>query len=496
MKKLVSILSFLMLAMAAQGVNVTNYPIRSVAQPGDWFWLSNPSDRTNYNMPYPDLLAQLQTDLTFLGTNNVPANLPIIFLKPDGSYSYNGVAYTTTNSPTSGIQEAITTLAGTRDGSTNRTGGGTIMLAPGTFYTTTNIFTPWGKNLFTLNIIGAGQTSSGITYIGSNTNEVLTVGTASTSAQGVIAFSMKDMWIFSGLDSNSSLVHLFGRTHTIGASSQVGMVLVDRVWFRCGTNLNWYTHELAGNQRNLIGLDVDCNFNNPIVVRDNIFFDLGCGISWACDWGTIQNNEFIFCSNEGAAQNSWPSSSPYYIGAGVLFTESKSEVGRLNGNKGWYVFGNSFIDCAPQYVSILASNTLNNYDFINRVAVWQDSRENYWTGEVLAATAGCNISFIDGHFYDLNGQRTGTYTTCLITNTADYTTWNDTPCPPDVISFTSFEDPTRGTSFLQGVNVAPTPQQIGGTVGIITNHLLKNVNGSLIDYYSDGTTLWTKQLVP
>lgn len=52
-----------------------------------------------------------------------------------------------------------------------------------------------------------------------------------------------------------------------------------------------------------------------------------------------------------------------------------------------------------------------------------------------------------------------------------------------------------GVRFPQ-LPTAPTAAQIGGTVGSVTNHMLVNVGGGLIDYYSDGTTLWSKQLSP
>ena len=62
--------------------------------------------------------------------------------------------------------------------------------------------------------------------------------------------------------------------------------------------------------------------------------------------------------------------------------------------------------------------------------------------------------------------------------------------------FTGSITATNGAYYLQGTNTAPTAAQIGGTVGSVTNHLIKNVGGALIDYWSDGTTLWSKQLAP
>jgi lysophospholipase L1-like esterase len=47
------------------------------------------------------------------------------------------------------------------------------------------------------------------------------------------------------------------------------------------------------------------------------------------------------------------------------------------------------------------------------------------------------------------------------------------------------------------MNVAtPTATSIGGVVGSVTNHLMLNVHGRLMDYWSDGTTLYSKQIAP
>jgi len=45
-------------------------------------------------------------------------------------------------------------------------------------------------------------------------------------------------------------------------------------------------------------------------------------------------------------------------------------------------------------------------------------------------------------------------------------------------------------------HAAPTAASIGGTVGSVTNHLMMNVNGLLMDYWSDGKTLYSKRLAP
>jgi hypothetical protein len=54
---------------------------------------------------------------------------------------------------------------------------------------------------------------------------------------------------------------------------------------------------------------------------------------------------------------------------------------------------------------------------------------------------------------------------------------------------------TNGVQYLQQAS-APTASDVGGTVGSVTNHLIRNVNGQLIDYWADGTTLNSKTLAP
>jgi lysophospholipase L1-like esterase len=54
---------------------------------------------------------------------------------------------------------------------------------------------------------------------------------------------------------------------------------------------------------------------------------------------------------------------------------------------------------------------------------------------------------------------------------------------------------TNGCYFPM-ITTAPTAASLGGRVGSVTNHQVANVNGLLIDYWSDGVTLYSKQLAP
>jgi hypothetical protein len=55
--------------------------------------------------------------------------------------------------------------------------------------------------------------------------------------------------------------------------------------------------------------------------------------------------------------------------------------------------------------------------------------------------------------------------------------------------------PSNGVAFAQQSST-PNAATIGGVSGSVTNHLLLNRNGLLIDFWSDGTTVYSKQLAP
>jgi hypothetical protein len=63
------------------------------------------------------------------------------------------------------------------------------------------------------------------------------------------------------------------------------------------------------------------------------------------------------------------------------------------------------------------------------------------------------------------------------------------------VSLTGSLTATNGFWYPQGTNTAPSAALVGGD-STHTNHLLKNVGGGLIDYWSDGTTVYSKQLAP
>jgi hypothetical protein len=62
--------------------NITNYPVVTTAAPDDWFLLSNVGAKTNRNLPYPDLYAQLATNLEANYLNLTGAFTGTIYLNP------------------------------------------------------------------------------------------------------------------------------------------------------------------------------------------------------------------------------------------------------------------------------------------------------------------------------------------------------------------------------------------------------------------------------
>ena len=50
----------------------------------------------------------------------------------------------------------------------------------------------------------------------------------------------------------------------------------------------------------------------------------------------------------------------------------------------------------------------------------------------------------------------------------------------------------RWTQFIE--DIAPTAAEIGGSVGAKTNCVLRNVNGALFKFWSDGTTVWSEEI--
>lgn len=460
---------------------------------------------THAGIPYPAITNQLmsRTNIEALVQGIAP---PFVNVYPDGTYTYRGVRYTTTNSPTSGIQEAIDLLSGKDENGKRTTQGGTVYFSPGTFYTFQGIKIPYGSNVFTINFEGSGKSSCGIMYIGDTVQSVVTIGTG--YYLDVENFTMKNMFIGSDLNMMTNLLTLHG-AYQSNYGGAIESVEIHRCWFRYGANSTFGDLNKPGETKyDLRGIEVDCNFDDIIKISDNTFNFLNCGISWAADWGAIENNQFLFCGSTNKYSiiqmiNSYPVSSPYKMGAAVLIKESTSPSGLWNGHKNWYINGNNFVNCGPHYISILPTSS-SGWMLLNKVRVYNDGREDNDNAALYAST-GNSIYFINSRFYAASTWNKS----YLITNTSDYSTWQNTLATNGMVNVTDFINLTNNLGYKSiSTTNAPSAGQVittdstnlywatptaTNTAGGSATNAIANTNGigTNLLIYSAGYTLPT-----
>lgn len=426
------------------GAVLSNLPVASVT--GDSLVAGDTPSNVDSRFVVADIIA--------LATNNA-APFPFVVVQTNGSFIANGTVYLNPGSMTAGIQEAIHWLLGTNG--PNRKPGGTIYLAPGPFYTLTNILIPgpdWGTNMVTLNIEGSGKISSGITYVGSVTQEVMTVepvyvgDPVGGNFPDTVSVSFKNMYMSSTLDGCTNILRITA-AHPLGSYAGVGSVEsadIYRCIFLYGamTNSTW-SHGPAGTTEfNLIGINVDCNFNDQITIRDSTFIGLNCGISFASDWGAIENNAFENCGIAGRwGQNLWPTNSPYWIGANVVFKEpstgsydgSGNYTGPLNDNF-WWISGNEFVAAPLNYLAWLPVPS-SYWQMAGTINIYGDGKEIDTaadpSAQPICATTGARFCFFTPKSYYIGYCDLGYY----LTNWAQ-SGWSNAfsarnPCPHGMV---------------------------------------------------------------
>jgi len=375
---------------------------------------------------YTNMLAGL-TNISGGGgtTTNVNTfNSPFVVCFPDGTYYISNQVYTASNTLTAGIQEAINSLPPAANAQSQA--GGTIYLAPGNFFTTTNIHLPdnIGSQPFNLHFRGAGMTASGITYVGTNAQTVMSIGAGQKKTPYI--FSMENMWLASNTNACTNVLALEGASDaggTLGggvARASIKFCYIG-MWSSMTNNTCFSSPVFTpssctdAKKHNLIGVKVNLNFNDPVSITECSFNYLGTAISWACDHGIIADNTFEQCGK--SVGNDWPTSSPYYTGATIAFLEPDN---LQNGNKDWRIRGNNFIGCPLHYFSKLFTTDSTNmyYRNINSILIQDDTDES---GTAIAATTGNALTFLNprGSAYIPNALPS-----YYITNTSDYTSWN------------------------------------------------------------------------
>jgi hypothetical protein len=408
-------------------------------------------------------------------------NYSFIMIRPDGRYTtLDGVAHIPTATTTAGIQEAIDALPLSTN--ISQPGGGTIVFAPGTYFTTTSIIAPANTNPFTLNLIGPGMNAGGITYVGTNRASVIKFGVVGWNDQ---ILNVRDMWIANSLNATTNILWLNGACIGYGngggrrggiASANIDSCWIG--WWQAMTNnsgLGAFTpsQEVELSKHNLIGIQADGNYANLIIIANNQFESLAIGLAAASDHIAIRNNTFSMCGcfpNQYNVANDWPSSSIYSVGGGVCMKEAGGTSLVWNNTFACMIEGNMFIGTAPAYITSLG--------FKRPHVSYNDSFEMDYRAPMIAANSPWTFINPQGYYYDSNG-RYG------ITNTTDYSTWTNQLATPDQISILDFGRPYYAT----GTNMGPLYDGSITLSGLgVTNIPGTNLTPGTVHYQSLATT--------
>ncbi len=327
-------------------------------------------------------------------------NLPVAYVFPSGVYVVGGVSNNPGSTLTCGIQETLNALAGssTTSPNSNRLNGGTMVFAPGNYNIYTNVVTPPGAwNTFHIIWQGSGRDNTSITYLGATVDAVIKIGTH--APMDVTSFEMRDMTVSCASNFCGNIIWFNGAQTTNLSGAVSGTI--ERCTIQEGTNVNWNSAwvEPATN-RNLIGVNVDANFNNPIWIKSCLFNYLNTGISYASDWGGILDNQFLYTGNNGRT-NQWPNTSLYNVGADIVLRDTSSVtnggIGTKNGHQGWTIRGNQHVSSGPFYLDALTTYTPSSgWYYIRQVLIENDSSES---GGIAAVSIGGSMTFRNPRFY-------------------------------------------------------------------------------------------------
>ena len=365
------------------------------------------------------------------------ADLPFVVVYTDGTYLYNGVLYTATSTTTCGIQEAINALLKC-NGHGRRSVGGTVIFDAGDYRTTSAITIPYGTNLCTVNFQGAGKSATMIQYVGTKPQAVVSV--RAQEPYNYLSFSMRDMAVTTMLNACTNILEFIGNSPTMGqCTNGFDSLHIERCWVKYGTNRDGYigSPSWTSHVRNNIGIYVDQNYNDIASVKECSIMHCAVAISWACDWGTIQNNSisFIGRNQDWTYTSDWPSTSPYYIGGGILIRETSQ--GPWNGHKMCHIAGNEFVGCYPHYISTVSPS----FYAAPLVTYYDGDEEPVYADMPIAVTYGQKVVIVNPSTTFWTAP--GLFTNYLLTNITDFTNWKSQGCPPNLVTFV---DDVRATN--------------------------------------------------
>lgn len=369
---------------------------------------------------------------------------PFITCSNDGSYVYNGVLYKTNVEQV--IHSAIELLPRT----TNSTlpAGGKIYLGPGTFYITNPIITPYISNAaFNLTLEGCGITASGIVYDGATTQSCMIIGWPST--RNALCFHMRDMYVGSTKNGPTNIIYMRGYNDATLDDSGGGIAeaIIQHCYigyWNSMTNNNPFTTSNGGDntvQHNLLGLDIECNYNNLIDIDGCTFAYCATGLVLAGDHCRVANNAFMTCGNRNTTTNLWPTNTPFATGSSIVFKEPARGSFTSNQNKNWDIRNNFFVNCNIHYFSYMPIDldgnlgwgigpNGNKWGVINTTRIYNDGDES---GVYMAISSGNGMFFED--MKNPSGSNTNPLPSLMMTNKAYFFTQNMTNSTTNTILY-------------------------------------------------------------
>ncbi len=434
--------------------------------------LNNPANRVNgtFTGEGLGLTNTLWSGLRGKGTVTVSAKgiaNGLSALKNDGADFGPDTPGTTTY----GIQEAINSLPI----SSNRVspGGGVVQLGPGVFYTTSTIHTINNTNPFALTIRGSGAEAGGIVYVGSVPQTVIKAGIPHSINS--VSFNLENLWIASAINAPTNIVYLAGNGEddfvTFGGVDWAG---IRDCWFGFWPSMTnnppfglvtaRYNDALV---HNLVGLDVDCNWNQIIQV-EHCQFTAVMGIGWHTDHGYVRACQF---ANSGITTsvptNAWPASSPFSMGAAITC------YGR-NGNEVWNFSDNVFINCALCYFAGNGFRTLRRVSYNDHVEVGRD----------FVATAG--DSWLAVNPDTVAGQPGVFSSNWLVTNLVNFANWRT---QPDTTNAVRVVDLLKGQ--FTGMVLSGNGSGLTNTITTVSGDYMLGARNATILFNGPGTNMIT-----
>jgi hypothetical protein len=301
-----------------------------------------------------------------LTANGVVMGLAEVTVSPAGiangqsKINNNGMMFgpDTPGTVTGGLQEAISAL--TANG-TNIYGpiGGRIVIGPGTVTMTAGAgmfhnysYNPPGTN-FNLIIEGAGQSASGILYVGATNTDVLSFY-GGNGGEGSVY--LRDLFVSSTRDMPNYLVKFFYPAKGEVANCWLGYWPIMTNSYGGGFS----PPSVGGTQATLLcGVKIDGGGTDDILnVHDNDFLGLAGGLMDDSDHLTVDNNMFLYCGNNPAYTNTGApnqiamENSKLSFGGAVIFGSPNPHLNtQLHGN---YFYGGQYA-----YIVDVRNNGIN-----------------------------------------------------------------------------------------------------------------------------------------